>query len=278
MKDTIKKNLNLLLNGTKTMFKEFFNKETNKKQRANMWTFSRIIISIPILIFSILSIINFSAPLLITNSILVGIGAITDYFDGKSARKHKSTSDFGKRLDQVVDKIFSGIIAGTLSIINPMYLMALVGELIITATTVPFAAKYKEIKDTSSSIGRIKQWPLGVSFFFGYLSPLTSTLNTIATALILISFGFQVATANSYLTRNLETIKEIKNKQNNKILEIENNDSKETKLIKTIGEKGITNNTSNKNLSNKDKIKELETLKKELLPIETTNKKVLKKK
>ena len=134
MKDTLKKNLTLLYDGTKTMFKEFFKKETNKKQRANMWTFSRIIISIPILIFSILSIINFSTPLLITNSILVGMGAITDYFDGKSARKYKSTSEFGKRLDQVVDKIFSGIVGITLAVINPMYLITILGEIIIMST------------------------------------------------------------------------------------------------------------------------------------------------
>ena len=275
MKDTIKKNISLLYEGTKNMFKEFFNKETNKKQRANMWTFSRIIISIPILIFSILSIINFSAPLLIANSILVGIGAITDYFDGKSARKYNSTSEFGKRLDQVVDKIFSGIIAGTLSVINPMYLICLIGELIITATTVPFAAKYKEIKDTSSFIGRVKQWPLGIAFFFGYLSPLTNTLNTIATALILISFGFQVATANSYLTRNLETVKEMKSKRKTYIVE---DFKQENGKIKTLGEKVNHNNILTSNLTNKEKCEELRKMKEKLLtskePIQKNNEKI----
>jgi phosphatidylglycerophosphate synthase len=102
MKDTIKAYYLELKNGIKTMFKEFFNKETNKKQRANMWTFSRLIISIPILILSIIYLINFSIPLLITNTILVGMGSITDYFDGKSARKYNSSSEFGKKLDQIV--------------------------------------------------------------------------------------------------------------------------------------------------------------------------------
>ena len=91
MKETIKKYLEELKIGTKTMFKEFFNKETNKKQRANMWTFSRLIISIPILILSIMAMINISVPLLVSNSVLVALGALTDYFDGKSARKHNST-------------------------------------------------------------------------------------------------------------------------------------------------------------------------------------------
>ena len=40
-----------LNDGIKVMFKEFFNKETNKKQRANMWTFSRLVLAffIPIM-------------------------------------------------------------------------------------------------------------------------------------------------------------------------------------------------------------------------------------
>ena len=42
MKGKLKKHFKELESGTKIMFKEFFNKETNKKQRANMWTFSRL--------------------------------------------------------------------------------------------------------------------------------------------------------------------------------------------------------------------------------------------
>ena len=44
IKNTIKSAVKNFKLGTKTMFKEFFNKETNKKQRANMWSFTRIII------------------------------------------------------------------------------------------------------------------------------------------------------------------------------------------------------------------------------------------
>lgn len=264
MKEVIKKHLKELGIGTKTMFKEFFNKKTNKKQRANMWTFSRLIISIPILVLSILSIINFSPLLLITNSVLTGIGAITDYFDGKSARKHGSTSEFGKKLDQVVDKVFSIIIGATLAIINPIYILPLLGEGIIMMSTLPFSFKYKEAKDTSAYIGKIKQWPLGISFIFGYISMLNLPLSIISNILVSATVLLQLVTAATYTKRNIETVKEIKSKQTSKLLESEENYDKVNTLQKTIGEKDI--NTKNTNLSRKELCDELRKLRNELIP------------
>lgn len=264
MKEVIKKHLKELGIGTKTMFKEFFSKKTNKKQRANMWTFSRLIISIPILVLSILSIINFSPLLLITNSVLTGIGAITDYFDGKSAKKHGSTSKFGKKLDQVVDKVFSIIIGATLAIINSIYILPLLGEGIIMMSTLPFSFKHKEAKDISAYIGKIKQWPLGVSFIFGYISMLNLPLSIISNILVSATFLLQLATAATYTKRNIETLKDIKSKQTSKSLESEENYDKVITLQKTIGEKDI--NTKNTNLSRKELCDELRKLRNELVP------------
>lgn len=264
MKENFKKYLKELGIGTKIMFKEFFNKKTNKKQRANMWTFSRLIISIPILIMSILSIINFSMPLLIANSILVGIGAITDYFDGKSARKHGSTSEYGKKLDQIIDKIFSIIIGTTLALINPIYILPLLGEFIIMTSILPFSFKYKNIKDTSAYIGRIKQWPLGISFILGYISTLTASLNIISTISVLITFLLQLATSFAYIKRNIGTIKELKKENADKILEIEDEFEKSNNFEKSIGEKEKNNRINTPTLSNKELYHELKKLRKEL--------------
>ena len=128
----IKKYLKEFKNGTKTMFKEFFKKETNKKQRANMWTFTRLIIPFITTIICIISLfVTNTIPLLISAAALTGFGAITDYFDGRSARKYNSTSEYGKRLDQISDKVFSGMLGINLSILNPMFLITLLGEAII---------------------------------------------------------------------------------------------------------------------------------------------------
>ena len=35
------KEIDILFDGTKELFEEFFTKEGNEKQRANMWTFTR---------------------------------------------------------------------------------------------------------------------------------------------------------------------------------------------------------------------------------------------
>ena len=56
MKDKIKNYYKELKDGTKNMFKEFFNKETNKKQRANMWTFLRLISPIFIILLTLVSV------------------------------------------------------------------------------------------------------------------------------------------------------------------------------------------------------------------------------
>jgi len=270
MKEAIKKYLEEFKIGTKTMFKEFFNKETNKKQRANMWTFSRLIISIPILILSIMAIIGFSAPLLITNSVLVALGAVTDYFDGKSARKHNSASEYGKKLDQIVDKVFSFIVGITLAVLNPLYIIPLIGECTIMAINIPFSIKYKKLDNSSSMIGKIKQWPLGLAFFLGYLSPLTNGVNIAAMITIIVTYILQNITALNYLNKNINEIAMLKKvESNNKLLEIEDEQTNEKELNKTLEEKNNFNNNIEK--SRNEQVKELKEFRNKLIYTEEKN-------
>ena len=44
------KEIDILFDGTKQLFEEFFTKEANKKQRANMWTFTRLVLPFLIVI------------------------------------------------------------------------------------------------------------------------------------------------------------------------------------------------------------------------------------
>ena len=270
MKEIIKKYLEELKIGTKTMFKEFFNKETNKKQRANMWTFSRLIISIPILILSIIAMINISVPLLVSNSVLVALGALTDYFDGKSARKHNSTSEYGKKLDQIVDKVFSFIVGITLAALNPIYILPLIGECTIIASNIPFSIKYKKSDNSSSIIGKIKQWPLGLAFFLGYLSPITNVLNITAAITVMVTYILQNITAVSYLSKNINDIARSKNvESNNKLLEIEDEQNNEKEYINILEEKNNFNNNIEK--SRNEQVRELTEFKNKLTYIEENN-------
>lgn len=247
----IKKYMHVLKDGTKTMFKEFFHKKTNKKQRANMWTFQRLIIPIITLITSIIGMINGIIPLLVLSSALIGYGGLTDYFDGKAARKYKAESEYGKVLDQVVDKYFAGMISINIAIINPIYIPVVLMELAISGVNMYYKHKYPNISDKSSMIGKIKQWPLFASLFLGFLSPINELLNVIATNLVILTLIMQSVTLTKYsLSKYKEAKKLDKNKSHD--ITIINEDIKEKDNVKT---KTITYNKTITKKKNKIKVK-----------------------
>ena len=220
IKKEIKKNISELKKGIKQMFKEFFSKKTNKQQRANMWTFSRLIIALIIPILTIISIITSSTSLLITTFLATDIGASTDYFDGKSARKHNSSSTFGKQLDAITDKLFAISLSLSLSLLNPIFLISLFGELAIAGTNLYYQANYPKLNITSSKIGKIKQWPLSIAFILGIISLLIKGLSPVTSLLVKGTFLLQLITLASYIKNNNELIKninkeEIENELNN---------------------------------------------------------------
>lgn len=225
IKNTVKQGLNEFKFGTKKMFKEFFNKETNKKQRANMWTFLRLIIPLITIITSVIAIVIASPALFLATGLIAGFGAVTDYFDGKSSRKHNSASKYGKLLDQVSDKIFAGIIGINLLFINFNYIFVLLGELLIAVVNVGYKLKYNDLDITSTKIGKIKEWPLFVTLALGFLSPINPTLLAISNISILLTALFQLKTAESYLISNSKEAKILENNKSN--INIENTEQKE---------------------------------------------------
>lgn len=234
----LKKYLKSFKNGTKNMFIEFFNKNTNKKQRANMWTFTRLIIPVITTLICIISLfVTNTLPFLISATLLTGFGSITDYFDGKSARKHNSTSEYGKLLDQVADKIFSSLTGISLCILNPLFLVNLLGEAIIATINLAYKSKNPNLNIKSSIIGRIKEWPLFITLGFGFISTLNPILNNIATAFIISTFLLQLITAGSYISQNEKSINELKKNEKlhgKNILEItDDNKTEEKYKVKT---------------------------------------------
>ena len=217
----IKKYYKELCSGIKIMFKEFFNKNTNKKQRANMWTFSRLIVSFIIPTLTLLGSITLSSSLFISAIGVTVFGAITDFFDGRSARKYNSYSEFGKLLDQVVDKVFSIMIGISLSILNPLFIINLLGESIISCVNISYHLKYKDIKKDSLMLGKIKQWPLGISFVLGFISTIVPGLSTITNISILITLLFQISALGNYIISNKKEVERINAKIKNNQIENE---------------------------------------------------------
>lgn len=242
IKQTFKNYLKEFKQGTKKMFKEFFNKETNKKQRANMWTFMRLIIPVITLVCSVWAFILSSPVLLITSGLITGFGAVTDYFDGKSSRKHNSSSPYGKLLDQISDKIFAGVIGINLLFLNINYIYILLGELLISAVNIGYKLNYNNLNISSTKTGKIKEWPLFITLALGFFSPINPTLFSISNISIAITTLFQALTVTSYIDNNNKEIKKIKKQEIFNMLETitneEKSDSKyQTKSIKQTNSK-----------------------------------------
>ena len=232
IKETIKTGINEFKSGTKKMFKEFFDEETNKKQRANMWSFSRLIIPIITIITSTIAIITASYPLFAITGCIAGFGAITDYFDGSSSRKHESQSQYGKVLDQITDKFFAGIVGINLLFINFNYIFSLLGELLIATVNVGFKLKYNDLDITSTRIGKIKTWPLYISLALGFLSPINPTLLAVSNISIVITSLFQVLTSISYIDSNSKEVKKLeREKLRSQIEDISNEENEKTKEL-----------------------------------------------
>lgn len=251
---TVKNYLLEFKQGTKKMFKEFFNKETNKKQRANMWTFSRILIAPIVPILTIISIISSSTAFLTVALGITTFGAITDFFDGRSARKHNSTSEFGKTLDQVADKLFSTSIGISLSLLNPLFLLNILGEALITSINIVYKFKNNNIHTYSSKLGKFKQWPLSLTFIVGIISQIIPNLSLLTNILIYTTFATQLFASTDYLIKYEKENKQIKVFQKQQI--IENNIEQKT-----------PDNSNNKTetLNNQKRIEELTKIRNLLL-------------
>lgn len=266
MKEMIKKYWAEFKIGTKTMFKEFFNKKTNKKQRANMWTFTRLIIPILTLICSIIAITTASIHLFIATSVIAGFGALTDKLDGASAKKHQSYSEYGKVLDQVTDKTFAGVIGINLLFLNMNYLFILLGELAIALVNVTYKLIHKDLDINSTKVGKIKQVPLFLSLALGFLSTINPTLLLISNISIILSVLFQLATAASYIKSNQESVKELKsNKKNIDLMENEDDFDKNKTLEKSIGEKERSSSTDKINLTKQELCDNLKKIRNEII-------------
>ena len=199
-----------LNDGIKVMFKEFFNKDTNKKQRANMWTFSRLVLAFFVPIMALIGKLTTNTLFYVLAVSFTTFGAFTDFMDGRSARKHKSMSLFGIKLDILADKVFAFMQAITLSLINPLFLFNILGEAMISFTNVLYQKKFTHLVPKSSYIGRIKQWPLSMGFILGYLSIFLPQLTLITNIFIFISFMMELAVFKNYININNYKLKEYK--------------------------------------------------------------------
>ena len=205
------KEIDILIDGTKELFDEFFTKEGNKKQQANMWTFTRLVLPFLIVITSSKSFTSKEERnkkiYLAYSAILASFAAVTDYMDGKTARKYNSTSEYGKLLDQVADKVFAFVLGLNLTNLDHRYLKIVIGEMLISAVNLYYKRKDESINMKSTTIGKLKEWPLFMSLASGYVSSIDNRFDNVKNALMNTTNAMQILTLQSYIKQNKELIK-----------------------------------------------------------------------
>lgn len=186
----------------KKMIKDFFGdfklqvrdiKNGNiKRQVPNMLTFSRALS--PFIII----------PAMLLGEIKIAIGAliffaITDFLDGKIARKYNYVSDFGVKLDAVCDKIFA------MSLVIPavfecyILLFNLILEIAISYTNLLSEAKGNHPRSTI--IGKIKTTLLSITLILVYIPKTDIKIIFVASIVTIIC---QVITLIKYISIDMD--------------------------------------------------------------------------
>lgn len=182
----------------KLQFKNF-KKYGIKNQIPNMLTFSRAI-----------------APIIVIPTVLFGkikiaiieliLFELTDFFDGRIARKLNCVTDFGVKLDAICDKFFVLGIMIPAIIKYPVLIINLILEACISY--INFVALIKNNDPKSNMIGKIKTGFLSVTMVLSYIP------NIEAVYILMISiFTFMLQIIAFIKYREIDIIKDTKKKK-----------------------------------------------------------------
>lgn len=154
---------------------------------------------------NILTVLRLFAPALIIPTAIVGnipltiamaVGfGLTDLADGFIARHWELTSELGKNLDALADKLFSGTLLIAASIANPLLLMNVGLEMAIAGVNI-----YHEVKGNktaSTYMGKAKTWALFILAGLGIALPNASP--DLINGLSVLTAAMQGMTISSYL-------------------------------------------------------------------------------
>lgn len=195
---------------------------------------------------NILTVLRLTAPFFIIPSAVMGniplvIGltagfGLTDLVDGIIARKCGLTSELGKDLDAICDKIFAGTLLITASLSNPILLCNLVLEGTIAGINLFKTAKEDKVV-SSTKIGKLKTPFLFILAGIGLLAPLININPLILDTMVGLTAALQGLTIASYLSDNSEDTKEenhsLDSVNENNSFESENQEQKEKTKTKS---------------------------------------------
>ena len=190
----------VIVNFFKDFRKEFksIKKKEIKRQIPNLLTLSRglaPIVIIPAILFNKLYFVI----------ILLIIFALTDFLDGKMARKYNLVSEFGVKLDAVCDKIFAISLIIPAIINHGTFIFNFVMEIAISYTNLLSYTKGNNPRSTI--IGKIKTALLSLTLILAYIPNMN---NLVIFIFSLITIICQVITLIKYINTDMEMDKKKK--------------------------------------------------------------------
>lgn len=214
-----------------------------KKMIPNILTVIRLIAAPLVIILAALK-------LYLAAFIILIIACITDFFDGKLARKWNVVSSMGAKLDCIADKVLSISMIIFLTLKFKMYAIILIFECIIGIYNIIVYLKTDHVE--SLFIGKIKTTVIFFTMIFGFLYFVNNNLKDVLIGLIYMSANLQLLTLISYIfhyydkLKNEELEKELdedKNKRRKEIFDVEDyddfNDSDLDETIEIVNIKDI---------------------------------------
>lgn len=250
IKDKYKEQIHEAISDLKT-------KGKRKQQIPNLITASRLLAPLVII-----------PPALMGNLPLAGIltccFAATDGVDGFLARKWHATSDLGRDLDAITDKVFAGTLLITLSFSNPALLVTLGFEGAIGAINAYSKSKGNEPR--TAIIGKAKTASLSALIVASFANSFVNFPSNVIPFLFGSTTALQAITTATYAKKHFikEKIKMRKSNEDTKsLIETEEEDKEKVKSKEKTLEQN--NSVKDENISlNKtttlDKIKNYESL------------------
>lgn len=190
MKKSFKHHWGEFIKEGKVCIAEFKNPETRKKQIPNLFTASRLFAPFFIIPAALLG----NLPL---TGIFVAGFALTDAADGYFARKYNATSEFGRKLDALTDKLFAASLLIPLIFTNPALLTVFTMEGVISGVNV-----YSQLSDNTPKteyIGKVKTAALFGTIGLNYISLVTKVPNIALNIMTYSTVALQLLSAAKYL-------------------------------------------------------------------------------
>ena len=143
---------------------------------------------------------------------ILAISLLTDFFDGKIARKFNQVTDFGKALDPVADKLTQGALAIAVTFRYPLmkvFLALFLAKECYMGIMGLYLIRKKEHWSAAQWYGKICTGVMDVGIFALLLFPGIPVMW--ANCLILLMMGFMIFSLIKYILYHKETLKDIKN-------------------------------------------------------------------